>query len=109
MGVKILEYYQDGVRCWAKNNSLHHLNAFGLSFHTMQTKMRFFQNTKVLQIIICLLLLVSGLTFMSKTKTEVKISKTLTILNSVQSENEDLKEEISELEKHITKLKAASN
>ena len=44
---------------------------------------------------------------MSKTKTEVKLSKTLTILNSVQSENEDLKEEISELEKHITKLKAA--
>jgi polyhydroxyalkanoate synthesis regulator phasin len=43
---------------------------------------------------------------MSKTKTEVKLSKTLTILNSVQSENEDLKEEISELEKHITKLKA---
>ena len=68
--------------------------------------MRFLKNTKVLQIIICLLLLVSGLTFMSKTKTEVKLSKTLTILNSVQSENEDLKEEISELEKHITKLKA---
>lgn len=71
--------------------------------------MRFLQNTKVLQIIICLLLLVSGLTFMSKIKTEVKLSKILTILHSVQSENEDLKEEISELKKNITKSKAASN
>ena len=71
--------------------------------------MLFFKNTKVLQIIICLLLLISGLTFMSKTKTEVILSKTVTILNSIQSENEVLKKEINELEKHITKLKAAGN
>ena len=69
--------------------------------------MLFFKNTKVLQIIICLLLLISGLTFMSKTKTEVILSKTVTILNSIQSENEVLKKEINELEKHIAKLKAA--
>ena len=67
--------------------------------------MRFLQNTKVLQIIICLLLLVSGLTFMSKIKTEVKLSKILTILHSVQSENEDLKEEISELKKILLNQK----
>ena len=71
--------------------------------------MLFFKNTKVLQIIICLLLLISGLTFMSKTKTEVILSKTVTILNSIQSENEVLKKEINELEKHIAKLKAAGN
>ena len=46
---------------------------------------------------------------MSKIKTEVKLSKILTILHSVQLENEDLKEEISELKKNITKSKAASN
>ena len=71
--------------------------------------MLFFKNNKVLQIITCLLLLVAGLTFMSKTKTEVILSKTVTILNSIQSENEVLKKEINELEKHIAKLKAAGN
>ena len=71
--------------------------------------MLFFKNTKALQIIICLLLLVSGLTFMSKTKTEIILSKTATILNAIQSENEVLKKEINELEKHIAKLKAAGN
>ena len=71
--------------------------------------MLFFKNNKVLQIITCLLLLVAGLTFMSKTKTEVILSKTVTILHSIQSENKALKKEINELEKHITKLKAAGN
>ena len=46
---------------------------------------------------------------MSKTKTEVILSKTVTILHSIQSENKALKKEINELEKHITKLKAAGN
>ena len=42
---------------------------------------------------------------MSKIKTEVKLSKILTILHSVQSENEDLKEEISELKKILLNQK----
>ena len=46
---------------------------------------------------------------MSKTKTEIILSKTATILNAIQSENEVLKKEINELEKHIAKLKAAGN
>ncbi|MDP7010280.1 MAG: hypothetical protein QF685_02785 [Verrucomicrobiota bacterium] len=44
---------------------------------------------------------------MGKIKTEVKLSKTKTILHAVQSENEKLKAKISELEKQISKSKAA--
>ena len=39
---------------------------------------------------------------MDKYETEVKLSKTITILDVVQSENEELKAKINELEKQIS-------
>ena len=39
---------------------------------------------------------------MDKNPTEVKLSKTITILDAVQSENEELKAKINELEKQIS-------
>jgi len=69
--------------------------------------MRFIQKPKVLQIIIFFLLMVCGISIMGKIKTEVKLSKTETILHAVQSENKRLKAKISELEKQISKSKAA--
>ncbi|MBT7880653.1 MAG: hypothetical protein HN738_21460 [Gammaproteobacteria bacterium] len=44
---------------------------------------------------------------MDKYGTEVKLSKTITMLHAVQSENEKLKAKINELEKQISKSKAA--
>jgi len=69
--------------------------------------MQFIQKPIALQIIIFFLLMVSGISIMGKIKTEVKLSKTKTILHAVQSENEKLKAKISELEKQISKSKAA--
>jgi len=51
--------------------------------------------------------MVCGISIMGKIKTEVKLSKTETILHAVQSENKRLKAKISELEKQISKSKAA--
>ncbi|MAB60435.1 MAG: hypothetical protein CMO46_07825 [Verrucomicrobiales bacterium] len=64
--------------------------------------MRHIQNPKLLQLIIFLLLLFSGIIIMDKYETEVKLSKTITILDVVQSENEELKAKINELEKQIS-------
>jgi len=64
--------------------------------------MRHIQNPKLLQLIIFLLLLLSGIIIMDKYETEVKLSKTITILDVVQSENEELKAKINELEKQIS-------
>ena len=64
--------------------------------------MRHIQNPKLLQLIIFLLLLFSGIIIMDKYETEVKLSKTITILDAVQSENEELKAKINELEKQIS-------
>ena len=64
--------------------------------------MRHIQNPKLLQLIIFLLLLFSGIIIMDKYETEVKLSKTITILDAVQSENEELKTKINELEKQIS-------
>ena len=64
--------------------------------------MRHIQNPKLLQLIIFLLLLFSGIIIMDKYETEVKLSKTITILDVVQSENEELKAMINELEKQIS-------
>ena len=64
--------------------------------------MRHIQNPKLLQLIIFLLLLFSGIIIMDKYETEVKLSKTITILDVVQSENEELKVKINELEKQIS-------
>ncbi|MDC0309518.1 hypothetical protein OAL72_02080 [bacterium] len=69
--------------------------------------MRYIQNPKLLQLIIFFLLLVSGISIMDKYGTEVKLSKTITMLHAVQSENEKLKAKINELEKQISKSKAA--
>ena len=63
--------------------------------------MRHIQNPKLLQLIIFLLLLFSGIIIMDKYETEVKLSKTITMLDVVQSENEELKAKISELEKNF--------
>ena len=68
--------------------------------------MRFIQNPKVLQVIIFFLLLVSGLSIMAKIETEVKLSKTITILHGVESENQMLKTKIIELEKQISESNA---
>jgi len=65
-------------------------------------KMRHIQNPKLLQLIIFLLFLFSGIIIMDKYETEVKLSKTITILDAVQSENEELKAKINELEKQIS-------
>ncbi len=43
---------------------------------------------------------------MEKYGTEVKLSKTVTMLHAVQSENEKLKAKINELEKQISESKA---
>ena len=64
--------------------------------------MRHIQNPKLLQLIIFLLLLFSGIIIMDKYETEVKLAKTITILDVVQSENEELKAMINELEKQIS-------
>ena len=64
--------------------------------------MRHIQNPKLLQLIIFLLFLFSGIIIMDKYETEVKLSKTITILDVVQSENEELKAKINELEKQIS-------
>ena len=64
--------------------------------------MRHIQNPKLLQLIIFLLLLFSGIIIMDRYETEVKLSKTITILDVVQSENEELKAKINELEKQIS-------
>ncbi len=64
--------------------------------------MRHIQNPKLLQLIIFLLFLFSGIIIMDKYETEVKLSKTITILDAVQSENEELKAKINELEKQIS-------
>ena len=64
--------------------------------------MRFIQNPKVLQVIIFFLLLVSGISVNGKIDAEVRLSKTITILHGVQSENQMLKVKINELEKQIT-------
>ena len=64
--------------------------------------MRHIQNPKLLQLIIFLLLLFSGIIIMDKYETEVKLSKTITILDAVQLENEELKTKINELEKQIS-------
>ena len=64
--------------------------------------MRHIQNPKLLQLIIFLLLLFSGIIIMDKYETEVKLSKTITMLDVVQSENEELKAKINELEKQIS-------
>ena len=64
--------------------------------------MRHIQNPKLLQLIIFLLLLFSGIIIMDKYETEVKLSKTITILDAVQLENEELKAKINELEKQIS-------
>jgi len=69
-------------------------------------KMRFIQNPKVLQVIIFFLLLVSGLSIMAKIETEVKLSKTITILHGVESENQMLKTKIIELKKQISESNA---
>ncbi len=63
--------------------------------------MRFIQNPKVLQVIIFFLLLVSGISINGKIDAEVRLSKTITILHGVQSENQMLKIKINELEKQI--------
>ena len=63
--------------------------------------MRFIQNPKVLQVIIFFLLLVSGISVNGKIDAEVRLSKTITILHGVQSENQMLKVKINELEKQI--------
>ena len=63
--------------------------------------MRFIQNPKVLQVIIFFLLLVSGISVNGKIEAEVRLSKTITILHGVQSENQMLKVKINELEKQI--------
>jgi hypothetical protein len=63
--------------------------------------MRFIQNPKVLQVIIFFLLLVSGISVNGKIDAEVRLSKTITILHGVQSENQMLKIKINELEKQI--------
>ena len=63
--------------------------------------MRHIQNPKLLQLIFFLLLLFSGIIIMDKYETEVKLSKTITMLDVVQSENEELKAKISELEKNF--------
>ena len=63
--------------------------------------MRHIQNPKLLQLIIFLLLLFSGIIIMDKYETEVKLSKTITMLDVVQSENEELKAKISKLEKNF--------
>ena len=68
--------------------------------------MRFIQNPKVLQVIIFFLLLVSGLSIMAKIETEVELSKTITILHGVESENQMLKTKIIELEKQISESNA---
>ena len=39
---------------------------------------------------------------MDKNPTEVQLSKTITILDAVQSENEELKAKVNELEKQIS-------
>ena len=65
--------------------------------------MRHIQNSKLLQLIIFLLFLFSGIIIMDKYQTEVKLSKTITILDAVQSENEELKAKVNELEKQISK------
>ena len=61
--------------------------------------MRHIQNPKLLQLIIFLLFLFSGIIIMYKYQPEVKLSKTITILDAVQSENEELKAKVNELEK----------
>ena len=43
---------------------------------------------------------------MEKYGTEVKLSKTVTMLHAVQSENDKLKAKINELEKQISESKA---
>jgi len=68
--------------------------------------MRHIQNPKLLQLIIFLLFLFSGIIIMDKYETEVKLSKTITILDAVQSENEELKAKINELEKQISNKKS---
>ena len=68
--------------------------------------MRFIQNPKFLHIIIFFLLLASGISIMEKYGTEVKLSKTVTMLHAVQSENDKLKAKINELEKQISESKA---
>ena len=67
--------------------------------------MRFIQNPKALQVIIFFLLLVSGLSIMAKIETEVKLSKTITILHGVESENQMLKTKIIELSVGFSELK----
>ena len=64
--------------------------------------MQFIQNPKVLQAIIFFLLLVSGISINGKIESEVRLSKTITILHGVQSENQMLKVKINELEKQIS-------
>ena len=64
--------------------------------------MRHIQNPKLLQLIIFLLFLFSGIVIMDKYETEVKLSKTITILDAVQTENEELKVKVNELEKQIS-------
>ena len=61
--------------------------------------MRHIQNPKLLQLIIFLLFLFSDIIIMDNYQTEVKLSKTITILDAVQSENEELKAKVNELEK----------
>ena len=69
------------------------------------SKICFIQNPKFLHIIIFILLLACGMTFMSKIKTEVRLSKTLTILQACETENEKLKTRIEYLETKIAELK----